>query len=415
MDREIDIAVRRRRRLRKIGIGGTVVLAGITLGAYAMDWLRPSVHRSHTRFGRIERGDLEATLVASGTVVPVSERVVSCPVDARVERVRLRPGEVVEQGTQILELDTSATRLQIERLDEQLAQNGNDRQQAGLQLEERISSLESGIEAKKLDLEIAKFRLEQHRKLREGGLIAEEAVLEAEVVARKAEIELRRMSQEILAERRLNDARLARLAMDGSILRKERDDVRRQLELADTGAPVAGVLTSVFEEVGATVQRGQVLARIADLESFRVEAKVSDAYAARLAVGQDVHVLVDDARLTARVAGILPTIEEGTVRFNVDLDDASNALLRHNRRVEVLVVTGRRRDVLRAPRGPYIRDGGDRQAVFVVDDDHARRTDVTIGLVGHEFYEVVDGLEEGDEIIVSDVRNYIHAERIRLK
>jgi HlyD family secretion protein len=115
------------------------------------------------------------------------------------------------------------------------------------------------------------------------------------------------------------------------------------------------------------------------------------------------------------VSGILPTVEEGTVRFNVDLDEASHPLLRHNLRVDVLVVTGRRKDVLRVPRGPYIRGGGDRHAVFVVDDDHALRTDVTIGLAGHEFYEVVDGLEEGDEVIISDVRNYIHANRLRLK
>ena len=87
-------------------------------------------------------------------------------------------------------------------------------------------------------------------------------------------------------------------------------NARRQLDLANTGAPVAGVLTAVFEEVGATVRRGDVLARIADLASFRVEAKVSDAYSARLDLGQDVHVLVDDQRLAARVSGILPTIDE---------------------------------------------------------------------------------------------------------
>jgi HlyD family secretion protein len=336
-------------------------------------------------------------------------------VDARVERVRVRPGELVEQGTQILELDTSASRLAVERLDERLAQNTNDRLQARLALEEKLAALGSDIESEKLDLEIARFRLDQQRRLWEDGLIAEDAFKEAEVGTRKAEIELRRLSEAVVAERRLAEARLERLAIDGSILRKERDDARRELELADTGAPAPGVLTSVFEEVGATVQRGQILARIADLEAFRVEARVSDAYGGRLAVGQDVHVLIDGARLGGRVSGILPTVEEGTVRFTVDLDDASNALLRHNLRVEVLVVTGRRQDVLRVPRGPYIRGGGERHAVFVVDQDRALRTDVTIGLAGHEFFEVVAGLDEGDEVIISDVRNYVHARQVRLK
>jgi HlyD family secretion protein len=415
MDREIDIGTRRRRTIRRVLIGVGAVAGVVALFAVGLDWLRPSIKRSRTRFGVVERGDLEATLHASGTVVPAHERVVSCPVDARVERVLRRPGEVVEQGTAILELDTSATRLQLDKLEEQLAQNHNDRLQRRLELEDRVSDLDSRIDTQRLDLEIARFRLRQKNSLWADGLIPEDEQKQAEVAVKKAEIELRRLQEEVVTEKRLNEARLERLELDASILRNERDQARRQLNLADTGAPVAGVLTAVFEEEGATVTRGEILARIADLESFRVEAKVSDAYASRLAVGQDVHVLIDDERLPARVTEVLPTIEEGTVGFTVDLADPSHELLRHNLRVDVLVVTGRRSAVLKAPRGPYIRGGGDRHSVFVVDADHALRTDVTFGLVGHEFYEVLDGLREGDEIVISDVRDYLHAKKVRLK
>jgi HlyD family secretion protein len=415
MDRQIDSAVRRRRRLRQGTLGAGVALATLTLAAWAAEQLRPAVHRGRARFGVVVRGELEATLVASGTVVPAFERVISCPVAARVERVLLRPGQLVQEGTQILELDTSATRLALERLERQLAQNGNDRLQARLELEEAISALASDIENRKLDLEIARFRLDREQRLWADGLAAEETVREAEVVARKAEIDLRRLDEKVVAVERLHEARLERLAMDAEILRQERDETSRQLELADTAAPLAGVLTSVFEEVGATVASGEILARIADLDSFRVEAQVSDAYASRLALGQDAHVLIGEERLPARVSGVLPTIEEGTARFIVELDDASHRLLRHNLRVEVLVVTGRRHDVLKAPRGPYIHGGGARHPVFVVEDDRARRADVTIGLAGHEYYEIVDGLQEGDEIIISDMRSYLHATRLRLK
>jgi HlyD family secretion protein len=415
MDREIDIGTRRRRTIRKVLVAVGTVAAAVALLAVGFDRLRPSIKRSRARFGVVERGDLEATLHASGTVIPAYERVVSCPVDARVERVLRRPGEVVEQGTEILELDTSATRLQLDKLEEQLAQNHNDRLQRRLEVEDTVSDLESRIDTQRLDLEISRFRSRQKDSLWADGLIPQDEQKEAEVAVKKAEIELRRLQGETVTEKRLNEARLARLELDATILRNERDDTRRQLDLADTGAPVAGVLTAVFEEEGATVTRGEVLARIAGLESFRVEAKVSDAYASRLAVGQDVHVLIDDERLPARVAEVLPTIEAGTVGFTVDLADASHELLRHNLRVDVLVVTGRRSDVLKAPRGPYIRGGGDRHRVFVVDANRALRTDVTLGLVGHEFYEVVGGLEEGDEIVVSDVRDYLHANEVRLK
>ena len=415
MDREIDIGVRRRRTGKRIVLVTGILLAVTALAVVASDWLRPSIKRARTRIGVVERGNLEATLLASGTVIPAYERVISAPVGARVERVLRRPGEFVREGEEILELDTSATRLELERLEERLAQNRNDRLQRRLELEEKVSKLESTIESQRLDAEIARFRLEQKQKLWDEGLISEEELKEAEVAVKKADIELARNMEAVVAERRLNEAKLERLELDASILRKERDDASRQLELATTAAPVSGVLTSVVEEEGTAIGQGDVLARIADLDSFRVEAKVSDAYAARLGVGQDVNVLVDDDRLPGRVAGISPTIEQGTIEFTVDLDDASNDLLRHNLRVDVLVVTGRRADVLKAPRGPYIRGGGDRHKVFVVDSDRALRTEVTLGLVGHEYFEIVDGLEEGDEIIISDIRNYLHASQVRLK
>lgn len=415
MDRELDIEVRRRRTFKRVFYATIGVAAAVGLLVATSSWLRPSIKRSRARFGTVQRGNIEATLLASGTVIPASERVISCPVDARVERVLHRPGEVLELGTEILELDTSATRLAIERLDEQLAQNHNDRLQKRIELEEKISELESRIESQRLDLEIALFRLEQKKQLWSDGLIAEEELKEAEVTVKKAEIELRRLTEEIVAERRLNDARLERLALDAGILRKERDDARRQFDLATTAAPVSGVLTTVFDEVGAAVRKGDVLARIADLESFRVEAKVSDAYASRLGVGLEARVVIGDQHLPARVTQVLPTIDAGTVAFTVDLVEASHDLLRHNLRVDVLVVTGRRNDVLLAPRGPYIRGGGDEHQIFVVDDDRARRTDVEIGLIGHEHYEIVHGLEEGDEIVISDVRDYIHAGKVRLK
>lgn len=415
MDREIEIGVRRRRRSKKAAIACAVVLTAAGLLAFGSSWLRPSIQRSRARFGHVERGDIEATLAASGTVVPAYERVVSCPMEARVERVLRKVGDVIEQGEPILELDTSTTKLELERLEERLAQNHNDRLQRRLELEERISEIESRIESQRLDIEIARFRLEQKQRLSAEGLIAEDELKEAEVTLKKAEIELRRLTEEVVAEQRLNAARLEQLALDAGILGKERDGAKRQLDLATTAAPVSGVLTSVIEDEGTSVAQGEVLARIADLDSFRVEARMSDAYASRVSVGQDAWVVVVDDRLPARVAEVSPTVEAGTIGFTVDLDDAAHARLRRNLRVDVLVVTGRRSDVLKAPRGAYIQGGGDRHKIFVVASDRALRTDVTIGLVGHEYCEIVDGLEEGDEIIISDVRDYLHARQVRLR
>ncbi len=415
MDREIGLDVRRARRIRQGLWALATLVAGGSLLVFAADWLRPSLRRSALRTGFVTRGDLDATLSASGTAVPAAERVISSPVDGRVERVLRRPGDVVEEGTEILELDISATRLELERLEERIEQNRIERLQRGLELDGVVAGLKSRIETQRLDLEMARFGLRQKSALWKEGLISQEGLKEAEVAVDKAEITLRHLEAQIAAEKLLNEARLEALAVDAGILAKEREGARRQIRLATTAAPAAGVLTSVFDEEGAAVKRGDVLARVADLRAFRVECRVSDAYASRLEVGQEAWVLIEEIRLPGRVEAILPAVEEGTIRFDVALENPSHARLRQNLRADVLVVTGRRAGALMAPRGPYIQGGGSEHKVFLIEGDRAVRTAVTLGLAGRDSYEVTGGLEEGDEIIISDVREVIHATEIALR
>jgi HlyD family secretion protein len=415
MDRELGSEVRRARLIRRIGLGAAAVVALGALVLLAVHWLRPSVDRDDVRIARVERGSLEAIVRAAGIVVPAGERVLSCPVEARVVRTLRQPGAVLQADDIVLELDTSATRLELSKLEERLAQIGNDRTQRKLEFEASIAGLERTTETQRLDLEIARYRLEQHRKLDAEGLVSAEALKQAEVTVGKAEIQLRKLQDEIAAARDAHEARLQRLDLDARMAEREIGEIRRKLELATTRIEEAGVLTWVIDEPGSSVHPGDVLARIADLDTYRVEATVSDAYAPRLEIGLPTRVLIGEVSLQAAVTRILPTIENGAVKFVVDLEDPSHTLLRHNLRVDVLVVTGFRPDVLKIPRGPYIRGGGDLHEVFVVHGDRAVRTDIRLGLVGHEYYELVEGLAEGDEIILSDLTRKRHAKQIRVK
>lgn len=415
MDREIDHSVRRNRRIRRAAWTVGILIAVVAGYVALLSWMRPSVNRSEIRTGLVERGNIEATVQASGTVIPAFERVISSPVDARVLRLLHRPGAVLEAGDAILELDTAATRLRLEEAEERIAQNANDRQQERFALQKRISQLEVEVESLAMDSEIARYRLKQNEKLHLDGLASDEALKLAEVTARKAEILSKQAKEEIGRERRANETRLERLELDARILRRQRDDLQRQLALADARAEEPGVLTWVVDEVGSLVNRGELLARVANLNAFRVEATVSDAYASRLEVGQRCHVLIGDDRLEGILSNILPTIENGAVRFQVDLQDPGSDRLRHNMKTDVLVVTGDNRDVLLAPRGPYIRGGGTEHEVFVVRNAEATRVKIRLGLSGHRHFEVLDGLEEGDELILSDMRSKLHARRLAVR
>lgn len=415
VDRDIDIHVRRRKTRSRLIVAGLVAVLAVVSTIFAADLLKPSIHRTRVRFATVERGDFEATVQASGTVVPASERVLSSPAETRVLSVLRRPGVRVAEGEQILRLDTTLLETSLDAIEDKLAQNVSQQTQARVRFENTRDGYRSDIQIQELDLEIARYRLEQKRRLDAAGLISEEEFKQAEVEVRRSEIRVERLRDEIDAARRTHEADLERLELDAELLRKDRAEIRRQLDRATTRSPIDGVLTWAVDEVGATVAAGAIVARVADLRSFRVEAQVSDAYAARLNPGQVVRVKTADGLLDATLTSILPTIEGGALQFEVDLNEPDNAALRHNMRVDVLVVTERREDVLRVLRGPFIQSGGMNHRVFVVERDRAHRRDIDLGLSGHEYYEIRNGLEEGDVVILSDMSNYLHARELRIK
>jgi HlyD family secretion protein len=173
-------------------------------------------------------------------------------------------------------------------------------------------------------------------------------------------------------------------------------------------------VTWAVQDAGATIRRGDVVARIADLSSFRVMATISDVHAAKLAAGMPARVRLDDSTLVdGTIAGIDPRIENGTARFYVDLAQPSHTKLRNNLRVDVFVITGRRNGALRLRRGALGQ--GAREEVFVVRGDELIREQAQWGLAGEETIEVTGGLREGEEVVISNMNDYAGVKKLRLE
>jgi HlyD family secretion protein len=414
MDRPIDPAFRRQKVIRRTLfaiLGFAMVVLAV---AAARSWITPSVSRKSIRTAIVDVGPVEATLTASGTAVPEFEQVLSSPIDARVLRILKRPGTQLHKGDAILELDVSQSVLALERLNEQLAIKENQQGQRKLELENKLIDLQGQIKVKTLDLKSYELKAAQQRQLQQAGLSSQDELRKAEVLEEKTRIELKQLESSQTNAERATQSQLEGLALEIQILQKEKTEAQRQLELATTKADREGVLTWVVAEEGATVQKGDVVARLADLSSFRVEATVSDVHASRLRIGMPVKIRVNEQDyLEGSVSNILPTIKEGVVTFYVSLADRSNHLLRSNLRVDVFIVTGRQQRTLRIKRGAFASGAG-QQDVFVIRDGVALRTPVRLGLASFDYYEVLEGLAEGDEVIISDMRDYARLKQIKV-
>jgi HlyD family secretion protein len=324
-----------------------------------------------------------------------------------------RAGDVVHVGDPIVLLDTAASRLDLARLTDRIAQKNSESKRLELDIARELADLDARSESRRLDADMLGHRVAQREKLRADGLVSDEALQEARIEAEKARIEVRQLEAARGNAERSAAARLEGVALDVRILEKEADQARRQLDLATARADMDGIVSWVVTEEGATVRVGQALARIAGLNAFRVEATLSDVHAARLAAGLPARVELGGRRVDGTVSSVFPAIEGGAVKFLVELKSPSDPDLRQNLRVDVHVLVDRRENVLSMPRGPFV-SGGAVQPVFVVDDGSLIRRSVRVGLAGYERLEVVEGLNEGDTIVLSNMQDYTHLATVRL-
>jgi HlyD family secretion protein len=414
IDRPLDPEfVRRQSRKRRV-----LAVAGLSLLLSAFVWgpglLRPSLRRDRVRIGKVERGPVEASITASGTVLPEVEEVLASPTDARVLKVLRRPGDVLKKGDAIVQLDLSESILAVEKLDRDLALKLNKQAGTRLELEGKLDELEGKREIKRLELESLRSQLARNRTLAAQGLISEETLNLSVLAEAKAAVELRQLEAEARNAQKATRTQIEGLDLEMATLRGERAQARHQLELATTKADRDGVLTWALSEEGAAIRKGDVIARLADLGSYRVDATVSDVHARRVTPGMPVAVKVGDDTLAGAVSSVAPAVQNGAITLSVALAEKTSPLLRPHMRVDVLVITDRKARTLRVKRGPFVNGEGT-QDVFVVRGDRAVKTPVEIGVVGFDYCELARGASEGDEVLLSDMRDYAHLKELWLR
>src|SRR5262245_31268722 len=354
MDRPIpprELLVQARRRYLKW------ILAAGALFAVALmlpGWVAPTLPRAQLRTAVVERGPIDAALTASGLVLPEHEYVVTSPGQSRVLRTLHQPGDTVAAGEPILSLDQGEARLQVERLERQVALKDNERAQARVDLDNRLSDLTGQAAIKQIELKSLTFEAERNQKLAADGVISGDDARKSANDLERCRIEATQLAAAKQSAERGAEVRLRSLGLEHDILVRERRDAERALLQSSAASVRAGVLTWVLSGEGVAVGRGDELARVADLSTFKVEASLSDVHAAEVRAGQPVRVQIGDQFLPGTVAKVHPKVDNGIVRLEVALKQPDHPLLRPNLRVEVHVVSDRREGTLTVRRGSIV-------------------------------------------------------------
>ncbi|GAB3898367.1 efflux RND transporter periplasmic adaptor subunit [Spirosoma agri] len=414
MDRELapELVARTRRKSWLLGVAVLVSLAAGTF--WFKNVLKTSVEASTIRSSVAQTGYVENTLNATGEVIPAYEQIITSPIRASIRRVLLTPGTRVRPGQPILELDKSLTQIEYDKIADQLALKQNGIDQLRLKLNKNLYDADVNDQIKSLTINKLKAELNDAKRLLKVGGQTPDDVTRAENLLEIAQLEKKQLENDLTYNRQSMSASLKESELQAQIEATNLKVLSHRLRQADILTDRAGVLTWVNEHIGSAVNEGEMLARLADLGSFRIEGSCADVYAEQVKVGLPVIVKVNETSLRGQITQIKPAVQNGVVQFAVDLDDNHHPSLRPNQKVEVFIVTNRVAQAVRVANGPAFK-GKRKQFVYVMTSPTlATRREVQVGLSNFDWVEIKSGLQPGERVILTDLSTYEHLEQLTI-
>ena len=414
MDREISSSEQSRNKLKRYI--PTILIVGLLAVAYYFlsDTLRKTGKSSEFHIVNVERGNIRSTLTASGLVIASSERVINAPVSTEIKDVLLTTGAEVKKGDLILQLDKEFTALEYESLNDELSLRRNNIDKLKLQYDKDLRDLDYQDQIKALQLSELKALLSDQERLLKIGGATEEEVETAKLQLSIAQIEKKVLENELQFKQQVNDTDKRSLQLEYDIQQKRLKQLGRKLNETQVKSTGDGVITWINEDIGKTVNQGEPLVRIANLTRFEIEATTSDRNSKELQIGLPVEIRINKEKMMGTITRILPEIINNTVKFYVGLEDNDHKILRPSLRTEVYVIKDQKENVIRAKRGNALK-GNTNQYIYKVEDNTAKRVRITKGLISSDYFEIKEGLKEGDKIIISETEDFDHMDQFEIE
>jgi HlyD family secretion protein len=413
MDTALSKNVIAARRNRMIGIITIVVIAIVAAIWFLRSGLKSSIDRSQITTSIVEIGTIENTLNASGEIIPEFEQVISSPIDATIKDVIRDAGSIVKTGDIILSLDKAATLVDYERFKFQMESKRNAVAKLKLDLNKAAYDTRSANDIKQLNISSLESAVEDAKRLYKAGGGTRESIEQAELSLKVANLEKRRLENEISNKQQTMGVDIREAEIAAAIEESGLNELARKLQQASITATRGGVVTWVNKNIGSTITQGESLARIADLGSFKAKANISDAYLGQVKAQMPVVIRINDSTLRGAVSNINPSVQNGVLSFDVSFDQKNNLLLRPNMKVEVFLITSTQNNVMRVKNGAAFK-GGATQDVFVLVNNKAVRKSVNIGVSNFDYVQLQDQVKPGDEVIVSDMKQFKNTQEIEL-
>ncbi len=410
----MDIRIEKKRGFRALFTRRRVPYLAGAIFLLLVLWLLLRDHSSTLRIdartisvGAVARGEFNDYIRVTGQVQPITTVQLS-PLEAGiVERLVVEEGASVRKGDVLVELSNTSLTLEILNSEAELAEKQNILRNTLISMEQE--KLDLRLDKVQLDLDVERKRRtwQQNEELYRSNLIAREEWLQSkedyELAAKKHELNIERQVQDSL----YRTVQIGQMEDNLENMKRNMQLIRQRIDNLQVKSPIDGEVGLLDVVLGQSVTSGQKIGQVNDLSDYKVEAQIDESYIDRVRAGLDATFERQDTAFTMRLRKVYPEVRNGQFRADFTFAGAHPRNIRSGQTYYLHLELGQPTDAVIIPRGSFYQTtGGAWIYVLAPEGDRAYKRAIRIGRQNPQYYEVLEGLEPGERVIVSGYENY---------
>lgn len=410
----MDIRIEKKKGLRALFTKrGIPYLVGAVLLIFIV-WLLLRGNSSTLRIdartisvGTVTRGEFNDYIRVTGQVQPITTVQLSPLETGVVERLVVEEGASVHKGDVLVELSNTSLTLEILNSEAELAEKQNILRNTLISMEQEKLDLRLNKVQLDLDVERKHRTWQQNEELYRNNLIAREEWLQS-----KEDYELAAKQRELNIERQVQDSlyrtvQIEQMEDNLENMKRNMQLIRQRIDNLQIKSPIDGEVGLLDVVLGQSVSSGQKIGQVNDLSDYKVEAQIDESYIDRVRAGLDATFERQDTNFTMRLRKVYPEVRDGQFRADFTFVGAHPRNIRSGQTYYLHLELGQPTDAVIIPRGSFYQTtGGSWIYVLSPEGDRAYKRQIRIGRQNPQYYEVLEGLEPGERVIVSGYENY---------
>lgn len=419
----MDVKIERRRGLRGLlsrhWLWGACALLVAPLAIWLLTGDIANTSRVDTRslnIAEVTLGLFDDYTRVDGHVLPASTVQVSVEEGGIVMEKVAEEGAKIKTGDVIMRLANSNLDLQILNAEAELAEKQNILRNTRLSIEQDLLSNRTEHAQTEMEATRKKRIFEQKKKLYDEKLVPREEYIQAKEDYDLAIRRRRLISQRLHTDSAFRNSQVAQLEENLANMQKNLELIRRRKEKLEVKSPIDGELSLLDAELGQSIAAGQRVGQVNDISGFKMEARIDEHYIDRVHSGLTADLIRDGKTFELTLRKVFPEVRDGTFKVEFLFTNRQPENLRSGQTFTLNLRMGRPSKGILIPKGTFYSATGGKW-IFVLDSDgkKAYRRNIRLGRQNPAHYEVLEGLEPGERVIVNGYEAYGDAKILKIK